>query len=152
MNTYLAPTQTDANGNPPPPVHFKVSIHDSSVILPRSSIGVDMVGLDVKLLTLFNTFHHESFSIPNGEQNLDKREAISFHEVPQTKNMDYTFFSHASAFSSQQFFECRQSNDDGIRESAFTKKSVRRINVQILLGTRIFASTSPNKMAPLTTL
>ena len=53
-----------ASKNTTPPLAYKIHVLDSSLILPRSSKSHDMAAIEVAKGLIFNSRHHNSFSMP----------------------------------------------------------------------------------------
>lgn len=131
MTKYSGDAGTDSNGNPPPPLHYKVEILDTAVVIPRASTDFDMVALEVQRLSVCNSFHKKSFEMPTESSTLVESSAESFDI---TKSFEES--------QTDMFFDCEDWGSGSSPNSSFDRRLIRRIKV-VIEGTEMFASVNP---------
>jgi len=69
LSKFHRATVVDSSGNPKPPLHFHISIIESSLILPRNSESNDLVALESEKVNIFNSVHAQSWSAPQDSRD-----------------------------------------------------------------------------------
>ena len=101
LSKYKSKAQTDRDGNPPRPFLYEIALKNASVLLPRSSVCVDMVAIEVEKLVVANSFHRKSFEMPSASSPLRKNATEVSGNFPEQYN------SHGISGSvDAEFFDC----------------------------------------------
>jgi hypothetical protein len=111
----------DDYGNPPPPIHFKINISNSFIILPRESSSMDMICIKVDLLEVFNSYHHHSFKIADENGPLKRGDPIFFGENSKEER--------GTLEDDVEFFDCRESLGGMKAFSTFDVKFLQRLSI-----------------------
>lgn len=137
----------DLHGNPKPPLLWSVSVHNTSVICPRSSTSSDMAAFEVQVASIAVSYIAESFKMPT--------ESSSFDSTPignARRSNQFADYGRRNSFLStaSDYYECIDeppSETDVDLEapiSAFSKDLKKRITIY-LDKVRVFTVVAPNK-------
>jgi hypothetical protein len=127
---------TDSNGSSHngPTLRYRISLFDSSIILPRCTSSSDMVALELKEAHIFSSRPAESFAMPTESTPLEVFERYQKFRPESTTDSD--------------FQDCLESLNDSTdhSESEGCTPGIRRTVVQ-LKGFRLYTSLSDNGSA-----
>lgn len=133
----------DLNKNPPQALQFEISIKNASVLVPRSSISVDMLAVEVGKIVIMNKFPTKSFTVPSVSTPLEKNEgkvawkSSSRYESPR-----------ARCSTDAYFFDCvddqEEHSREDLEESMIDNCLIQRIEVRIE-NARLFTSLTKKK-------
>ena len=128
----------DDNGNSPPPMMFRVLVSDSSLILPRTGISTDMACVEFTTLDLFNSYHEESFKLPDETGTLVKGDPFSFDKGFKKDDDD----RQTKGF---EFYDCFETTGEPLGDlSSFQNDLLLRFSV-VLKDAKIFTTLPPDK-------
>ena len=133
----------DLNGNQPQGLHYEITIKNASVLVPRSSVSVDMLAIEVGKLVIMNKLPTKSFTMPSVSTPLRKNgckvawKASSRSASPK-----------ASSSREADFFDCmdvqEEHSKEGLPISPIENCVIPRIEVKIE-NARFFTSLSKTR-------
>ena len=121
LNRFVTERGSDGSGEPS---KFNVLMYNSSIILPRDSKSIDMIGIEVKEVSITQEQAAETWVIDNP----------SFSNVAPSKVPDKRVKIAASIFSSDIFFNCIDDKQSSTNISRFA------IDVK---GAQVFTALNP---------
>ena len=146
LNLIYGELPLDANGNPPPPMKYKISLLNSIIILPRDNQSTELIALTSHDISLFNSTEESSWDLPHNQvtsESLRKDDDMNCERnVVEQPSFEDTFHNCIS-FQSQNngtsfddgIYESQVYQIDGLHHikeeniSAYNKDHIQRINV-----------------------
>lgn len=132
--------ELDKYGNPPPPLHFRVTLIESVINVPRNSQTRDVVELQAEEFVLFTSNVHSSWKMQDSDSSPHDTSDCGNVESKHAKNsLDSSTITFNSGNEVETWFDTVQEaesfeseeKDDHAIKSAYDKESVHRVVIQL---------------------
>jgi hypothetical protein len=133
---------TDAYGNPMPPLHYHITLCESSLIIPRSSTDFDLLAVEASQVIISNDYCKKTFELPTKTSSLAVCQGLHAEMDDDASPKQ----SSSARNSEAEFFDCIET-PTASPVSSFDKNLISQLKVQFE-STHLFTSLDPKSGSP----